>query len=233
MLFSFAPRWEAGEPAFVLVELFTSEGCSSCPPADELLEEMTGILQKEGRQVVGVSFHVTYWDKLGWKDPYSDSLFSARQRGYLPLLDVPRPYTPQAVINGKAEFVGSNPFKFRELVIAAEQERSKVEVRASAVKSGSSVEVRYEAKGRAPGSVIAAVLVERHVEHFIPRGENKSRVLRHYNVARAFQSIALTPEGTITMDWPEGLEIRNSEVILFVQHTKTLGVLGGARIDIH
>ncbi|HBK88765.1 MAG: DUF1223 domain-containing protein [Cyclobacteriaceae bacterium] len=233
MMLSFTPRWEAGDSSFVLVELFTSEGCSSCPAADELLEEMTGILQKEGRQVVGVSFHVTYWDKLGWKDPYSDSLYSARQKRYLPLLEVPRPYTPQAVVNGKAEFVGSNPFKFRELVIAEEAQPSKVHISASAVKSGSSVTVTYRARGKAAGSVIAAVLVESHAEHFIPRGENKSRVLKHHNVARVFESVEYRPSGTITLSWPEELDVNNSEIILFVQHTTSLGILGGTRVNLH
>lgn len=233
MMLSFTPRREVSESPFVLVELFTSEGCSSCPAADELLEEMTAILQKEGRQVVGVSFHVTYWDKLGWKDPYSDSLYSARQKRYLPLLEVPRSYTPQAVVNGRSEFVGSNPFKFRELVIAAGEQPSKIQISGTAIKSGSAVTVSYQTKGKAAGSVISAALVERHAEHFVPRGENKSRVLKHHNVVRAFESVDYGPTGTILMNWPEGLDVANSEIILFVQHTKSLGVLGGTRINLH
>src|SRR5262245_42962987 len=72
----------AGSQPIAVVELFTAEGCSSCPAADELLKEMTGILQKEGKKVYALAFHVTYWDNLGWKDPYSQEIFTDRQKLY-------------------------------------------------------------------------------------------------------------------------------------------------------
>jgi hypothetical protein len=75
--------------------------------------------------------------------------------------------------------------------------------------------------------------VESHAEHFIPRGENKSRVLKHHNVARVFESVEYRPSGTITLSWPEGLDVNNSEIILFVQHTTSLGILGGTRVNLH
>src|SRR5215475_14098008 len=91
----------AGERPIV-VELFTSEGCSSCPPADKLLAELAG-----RPEVLALSFHVDYWDRLGWKDPYSSHEATERQSRYAKLLDLPSLYTPQIVVDGKWQAVGS------------------------------------------------------------------------------------------------------------------------------
>ena len=95
------------EKPFVVVELFTSEGCSSCPPADELLSEIVDG-RYENTDVIGLSFHVDYWDYIGWKDPYASRDFTNRQRIYAEKLRSHQLYTPQMVVNGKHEFVGSN-----------------------------------------------------------------------------------------------------------------------------
>src|SRR5271156_5835625 len=92
----------------VLVELFTSEGCSSCPPADALLKLVNGSQTKGGELVVGISEHVTYWNSLGWTDPYSAPAYTDRQNAYSERFHLEGPYTPQMVINGSEEFVGSD-----------------------------------------------------------------------------------------------------------------------------
>src|SRR6187402_1594915 len=90
---------------FAVVELYTSEGCSSCPPADELVSK----IQKEsnGQPVYILAFHVDYWNRLGWKDVFGDAAYSKRQNDYAQYLKLPSVYTPQIVVNGKKEFVGS------------------------------------------------------------------------------------------------------------------------------
>ena len=93
---------------FVLIELFTSEGCSSCPSADKNLEKITAQAKAFGQNIYTLSYHVDYWDYLGWKDPYSTKQFSDRQRDYATQFNSNRIYTPQMVVNGKTEFVGSN-----------------------------------------------------------------------------------------------------------------------------
>lgn len=229
-LLSFVPEKPAKEP-FTLVELFTSEGCSSCPLADELLDEMTGILRKEGKQVVGLAFHVTYWDRLGWKDPYSDSLFTVRQKKYVELLQVPRPYTPQAVVNGQSEFVGSNPFQFRELVTAVCEQEQAFSVSGKATRQDDLLQVDFQSTRTSGSIAMYAALVEKSIEHFVPRGENKSRTLKHYNVVRSLVSTDLTASGKLMFRLPEGMKPENSEVVLFAQHKKNLRVMAGARLS--
>ena len=93
----------------VLVELFTSEGCSSCPPADELLRQVqSSRSHSQGQLIIGLSEHVTYWNQLGWKDPFSAEEFTVRQNEYSNRFHTEGPYTPQMVVNGREQFVGSD-----------------------------------------------------------------------------------------------------------------------------
>src|ERR1700722_14677783 len=92
----------------VLVELFTSEGCSSCPPADALLRQVNGTQTSEGQLIVGISEHVTYWNSLGWSDPFSSSTYTDRQNAYGARFGLDSVYTPQMVVNGTEQFVGSD-----------------------------------------------------------------------------------------------------------------------------
>ena len=92
----------------VLVELFTSEGCSDCPPADELLQQVNGQKTAEGQLIVGISEHVSYWNGLGWKDPFSSDLYTGRQNDYSSHFGLSSVYTPQMVVNGREQFVGSD-----------------------------------------------------------------------------------------------------------------------------
>jgi hypothetical protein len=109
----------------VIVELFTSQGCSSCPSADKNLAEIVENAERNHEPVYGLSFHVDYWNHLGWKDPYSNRAFTERQRNYAKLMNSESIYTPQIVINGENEFVGSNVKSIRG-TIAAELASKKI-----------------------------------------------------------------------------------------------------------
>jgi hypothetical protein len=97
----------------VIVELFTSEGCSSCPPADAVLRQVNLKETSAGQLIVGISEHVTYWNDLGWRDPFSAPEFTERQNVYASRLSPEGPYTPQMVVNGREQFVGSDAGHFR------------------------------------------------------------------------------------------------------------------------
>jgi hypothetical protein len=103
----------AAHSSVAIVELFTSEGCSSCPPADALLRQINLTQTADKQLIVGISEHVTYWNDLGWKDPYSSPVFTDRQNTYAERLSLQGPYTPQMVLNGRDQFVGAHSPRMR------------------------------------------------------------------------------------------------------------------------
>jgi hypothetical protein len=172
----------AGERPTV-VELFTSEGCSSCPPADALLAELAG-----RPDVLALSFHVDYWDRLGWKDPFSSPDATRRQRGYAELLGLATVYTPQIVVDGRWQAVGSDRSEVDRALGSVRRSRDEVPV-ALAVDHG-----RAQITLGPGGDGIAATLLligfdRRHVSA-VTRGENDGRTLAHVDVVRSIEKIA-------------------------------------------
>lgn len=222
---------------FAVVELFTAEGCSSCPKADELLREMTDILAKENIQVMGLAFHVTYWNKYGWTDPYSQEQFTERQKKYVSKLEftqvsTPQIYTPQAIVNGEIEFVGSNPFAFRNNVITAAGKKAAYDFEVEVTDQDGSIQLHYELSREPKNVVLNVAVVEHYLEHFVPRGENKSRTLKHANVVRGFQTIVPERSGDLVVPWPDDLSKEKGSIILFAQNPKTMKVVGASKVDI-
>ena len=167
----------------VVVELFTSEGCSSCPPADALLAELAS-----RPDVLALSFHVDYWDRLGWKDPFSSHEATERQDRYAKLLDLATVYTPQIVVDGRWQAVGSDRADVEHALDLARRDRQKVPV-ALALDHGQA-QIKL-----GPGSDVAAASVlligfdRRHVSA-VKRGENAGRTLPHVDVVRGVEEIA-------------------------------------------
>ncbi len=217
---------------FAVVELFTAEGCSSCPSADELLKEMTDILHKEGKEVIGLSFHVTYWNK-GWEDPYSQEIFTTRQKEYARSMSTYQLYTPQAVVNGEKQFIGSNPIAFRDEVTAAVGKTPTIEITATAKVKDDSLVVEYKSNKAQKNIVLNVAIVETHIEHFIPRGENKSRTLKHFNVVRNFFTSTLKTDGRIVLPWPNQLTATNSSAILYAQNSKSSKIIGATQVEVN
>ena len=170
----------------VVVELFTSEGCSSCPPADVLLQHLDRNQPVSGVEVIALSEHVDYWNSIGWADPYSAPLYTDRQRRMASRLRT-NVYTPQMVIDGKVEFVGSDSRRaFAEIAQAAKEPKADV----SAVCAGDHIKVQV---GGAPkdASVLVAI-AENDLESNVTRGENSGRRLVHRAVVRRIESIGRT-----------------------------------------
>jgi hypothetical protein len=186
-----------------VVELFTSEGCSSCPPADDLLSEVVAESRATGRRVFPLAFHVDYWDDLGWPDPFADPAFSRRQRAYAQVFRSDRVYTPQMVVNGAVGFVGSDRAKAaREIAAALERNPpcGCTIAAADGAKPGTIV-VAYAATPAAPGRVLNVAVVERGLSVTVRRGENAGKVLRHDNVVRAFQAQPIGGDGRGGWSW--------------------------------
>ncbi len=227
----------AAEPIAV-VELFTSEGCSSCPPADKHAGELADEAGKDGRNLFVLSFHVDYWDSLGWKDPYSSKEATARQSAYAMAWRARSAYTPQMVVNGAVGFVGSDRSRAEQEIDKALAQDAPVELDASVKSEGKrTLEVHAIAKPdaqpiRRDWDIVAA-LVERGLTQKPKRGENKGRTLTHDNVVRVFGVKELTgDDATIELKIPKGVDREKSDVIVLVQDRKTLKILGATRVEL-
>ena len=173
----------------VLVELFTSEGCSSCPPADALLAQLDA-QPINGAQVIVLSEHVTYWDQEGWRDPFSLEAMTQRQKQYAWRLGISDVYTPQAVIDGSAQLVGSNARGLQDAVTkAAAQPKEELKIADAQWTAGA---VHFSVRGgSAPNgkTTLVAALAEDSAQSSVARGENAGKNLRHVAVVRAMQEM--------------------------------------------
>jgi hypothetical protein len=175
-------------PRPVLVELFTSQGCSSCPPADALLAAIGRDPAFRGH-VVPLAFHVDYWDHLGWRDPFSSPAWSARQQEYGRLLGS-QLYTPQVVVNGAAQAVGSDSARLHSLIEQASRRSSPatVEIRSVTREAGGSVRVAVRASAPEPARAFAAVY-QNGASTAVAAGENVGRTLANDFVVRRLQLV--------------------------------------------
>jgi hypothetical protein len=171
----------------VLVELFTSEGCSSCPPADELLRQLAGKRTDAGQLIVALSEHVTYWNHDGWTDPFSDEDFTQRQTRYAVQFNLDSPYTPQVVVNGDHQVLGSDA---KAILQAVQTEKGSAAdslhiLKVVAVAGG--VEVTFSVTGPLPkkSASVFAVVADDMDTSTVERGENHGRTLTHVAVARS------------------------------------------------
>jgi hypothetical protein len=181
LAFAAMPAAAAGRP--IVVELFTSEGCSSCPPADALLAELV-----KRPDVLALSFHVDYWDRLGWKDPFSSAAATARQRDYAALLGLGSGYTPQIVVDGRWQAVGSDRGEVDHALSAAERQPAPTVPVTLALADGRARVEFGAAAGAAAADVLLVGFDRRHTDR-VGGGENDGRTLTHVDVVRGFAKI--------------------------------------------
>jgi hypothetical protein len=201
----------------VIVELFTSQGCSSCPAADKALTEILDKGAAEGKPIYGLSFHVDYWNYIGWKGPYSSKEFTARQRHYAEKLHLSSIYTPQIVVNGRNEFVGSEKLAGDLAVAAALQEKPLYKIAITNFESKEGV-IRFQyVLDKVPnGEVINLAIVEKAAENYVSKGENKGKKLHHSNVVRTFVTKPAMKQQLIELEIPQ-LSSTQVSLILFLQ----------------
>lgn len=207
---------------FALVELFTSEGCSSCPPADAILEEVEK--KYSDKNVLVVAYHVDYWDKLGWKDIFSSSVFTARQEYYADLFRLNSIYTPQVIVNGRKEFIGSNKVKLTSSIDEQLNEKPTASIKLKANQNNpGKIDVNYSAEGNSSkGEQIILLLVQKMATNKIGRGENEGRTLHHINIVREISSLSVTAkEATKSFELPHGLNKGDVFIAGFIQEKRS------------
>lgn len=216
----------AGERKPIVVELFTSEGCSSCPPADALLETLDPT-------VIALSEHVDYWNYEGWTDPYSSPVFSQRQEGYVKRFRLGDGYTPEMVINGAVEAVGSDAPKVRAAIAkAASEETFPVSISdvVTLGKSGGKVEI----SGTGPmGATVFVAIAENSAVSHVLRGENGGRTLRHVAVVRSLTEAGhVGKDGAFHLQYALDSTANNKRLVVFIQDPAFGRIRGAASREI-
>lgn len=212
----------------IVVELFTSEGCSSCPPADKLLAELDRRGSVNGRPIIVMGEHVDYWDGLGWKDRFASSIFTKRQTAYVRRLGVDSAYTPQMIVNGRTELVGNDS---AALARAIAEQKSTGNTTVSLRLDGSSA-AAVKVEGASSGSRVFLAVTEGNLVTRVQRGENGGRELRHEGVVRRLTDIGPVISGrfkaNVPMKLDAGWQTDKLKVIVLVQGSNAGAIEGAA-----
>ncbi len=246
VLLALVPRGGSGEPGrassgVAIVELFTSQGCSSCPPADRLLSKLARDPRYAGK-VIPLSFHVDYWNYIGWTDPYSTARWSERQRLYAArVFRSNRIYTPQVVVNGRTEATGSQERKVLDRIsdALATEPAGQVSLALEPPTPDGHLKVKLEAKlARAAGQGnldLWVAIYESGLSTPVKAGENNSRTLRNDRVVRRLEKAFTLPaaagsqkSGEIVLGLDKRWKRENLGVAAFLQNPATLAIDGAA-----
>jgi len=220
----------------IVVELFTSEGCSSCPPADELLAKLEKSQPVNGARLIVLSEHVDYWNRLGWRDPFSSAEFTERQNQYSRAFEQDGPYTPEAVVDGRTGFVGSNGRDAQSALLEA-LKQPKATVKLTAMAQGAGLNLTVDVKD-VPGSKDADVILaitETGLQSNVKSGENSGRLLKHTGVVRRMTVLGKTKgdgfstQTSITL--PKDWKRENLRAVVLVQDRRTKHIVGAAIAD--
>ncbi len=211
----------AAAHAPVIVELFTSEGCSSCPPADALLAKLA-----RDPNVLALELHVDYWNDLGWADPFSSAAFSARQSDYAGALGGSGVYTPEMIVDGAVGFVGSDADRARKEIAAAGK---RAHVAVTIARKGDDLTITAAAPGESADVLLA--ITESDLSSKPTRGENNGKTLAHGPVVRSLVKLATidaawTGKQTLTID--PSWKGEHLHAVVFVQSTRTRAIFGAA-----
>ncbi|MDQ6666313.1 MAG: DUF1223 domain-containing protein [Acidobacteriota bacterium] len=215
----------------VLLELFTSEGCSSCPPADKLLAQLDRDQPIAGADLIVLSEHVDYWNHLGWADPYSSPAFSRRQRDYAARLPGGGVYTPELVVDGSTGFVGSDRGNAGSAIRDAIRAQ-KLPVTVTASRDGDNADVHFDVGPSKVNATVYMVLAQDRASSQVASGENSGRNLDHVAVVYSFKKVGVVGESGLQNDVQVQLKKVPTRVVLFVQAAGTLHVLGAAEARI-
>ena len=223
----------------VLVELFTSEGCSSCPPADALLSKLVNAETIPGVEVIALGEHVDYWNNLGWSDPYSKADFSQRQRDYSSAFDLESVYTPQMIVDGHEEFVGGDWNRARAAIVkAAQTPKGRIDLtfphEADLDQNSPVRRLAIQVKdlpNRSDDADVLFAITENNLQTQVTRGENSGRYLHHSAVVRELNLVGhiVANDKTFVIERSinvsPGWRTENLRVIAFVQERRSHRIL--------
>ena len=242
--------WQQSAPAAdeegltpVVVELFTSQGCSSCPPADELLRSLERNQPVAGALIIPLSEHVDYWNRLGWRDPFSSTLFSDRQADYVNALGAEHVYTPMMVVDGQTVFVGSRRVTAREAVVSAlEAPKAELSLDVMMEPDGQTLRVTAVASQLPPVTAppdVWLAITEGQLSTDVTHGENAFRTLTHTGVVRSLEWVGALPSPPRdAYDVQASVKLRstwrreNLRVVMFLQDHSSLRIVGAAQLPI-
>ena len=227
----------------VVVELFTSEGCSSCPPADALLDKLDRERRIGNAEIIALEEHVDYWDHLGWRDPFSSAQWTERQQDYAASFPNDGVYTPQMVVDGRAEFVGSSEGRARTAIAKAVREpKAETRLRSEPATNGKtrvSIDVKMVPAPAAQKAEVWLAVTETGLHSNVMRGENAGEDLHHAAVVRSLRKVgqaALNREvaysGEHDVPFDPAWKKENLRVVAFVQDAKSRHILGAASVRV-
>jgi hypothetical protein len=216
----------------VVVELFTSEGCSSCPPADAMLTKLSHQRDTNIAKLILLEEHVEYWNNGGWTDPFSGPTYTQRQYDYTKDLHLATPYTPQIVVDGRAQASGNNPQAVQQLILGAAKTLMPATVTLHR-DSPDKLQVSVDNAAGAKLDVILAV-TEDDLTNNVRAGENSGRTLTHSAVVRELHRLGSTADGkfdkTVSLPDKSGWKKDNLRVIVLVQNPSSGAILGAAEV---
>ena len=201
---------------FAVVELFTSEGCWSCPPADDLIAKI-----QEGNsnsELYIMAFHVDYWDHQGWKDRFSKRQFTDRQKNYADWLKLHTIYTPQLIVNGKSQLVGSDEGSVLRAIRTALAETTAKPLSLATHIRDKTIHISYSGAEENKDSEVLLAIVQKHASSDVRAGENAGKQLAHVQIVRELRQLDLKADDEVTFRLPKDFQHGDWEVIGFVQN---------------
>ncbi len=231
LLVASLPAFAADPLSPVVVELFTSEGCSSCPPADKFLADLVASNAPGRPEVIALGEHVDYWNHDGWTDRFSSDQFTYRQKAYDQRFKLEEPYTPQIVIDGMPQTGGSKEI-LRGIVAASQQPAlAKIDMHWN---SGSPLQIDVQSQ-RPSGDVFLAI-TEDGLKTDVLAGENHGRTLTHAAVVRRLQKVGSLSKGTfskqLTLPLDKSWDLQHSKAVVFVQEKNEGPIIGAAYLSL-
>ena len=212
------------EDGVILLELFTSQGCSSCPPADKLLDKTLA----ENKNAIGLSYHVDYWNYIGWNDPFSTSEYSNYQRAYASKFQSASIYTPQLVVNGRTHFTGSDNAKVYKRTHDTASFLPKTISLSNVKRAQGKVNLTVSSESQVDLITVVLVIEKRDTE--ILRGENRNRTLSNSNIVVSRDVMSNTTGSTMTIDIPKLVKAGDKLKLIAFSQNDNLNVISASEV---